>query len=173
MVHANFVDLRASCRRPRSGRAKVLQALEARAPAPIYLAGTSRGTRSAASVAASIKDPRVKGLVLTSSMADSGRGRNRAATVFDTDLKRIRIPVLVVHHEEDRCIATPFGAATALPAALSGSAKVDFVEVKGGDPPRSEPCEAMAAHGYPGRERDVVAVIADWIDGKPVPKQVP
>ena len=153
--------------------AKVLQALEARAPAPIYLAGTSRGTLSAASVAASIKDPRVKGLVLTSSMGDSGRGRNRAATVFDIDLKRIRMPVLVVHHAEDRCIATPFGAATALPAALSGSAKVDFVEVKGGDPPRSEPCEAMAAHGYLGRERDVVAVIADWIDGKPVPKQVP
>ena len=153
--------------------AKVLQALEARAPAPIYLAGTSRGTLSAASVAASIKDPRVKGLVLTSSMGDSGRGRNRSATVFDIDLKRIRIPVLVVHHEEDRCIATPFGAATALPAALSGSAKVDFVEVTGGDPPRSEPCEALAAHGYLGRERDVVAVIADWIDGKPVPKQVP
>jgi predicted acylesterase/phospholipase RssA len=35
--------------------AKVLQALEARAPAPVYLAGTSRGTLSAASVAASIR----------------------------------------------------------------------------------------------------------------------
>jgi hypothetical protein len=75
-----------------------------------------------------------------------------------------------VHHGEDRCIATPFGAATALPAALSSSAKVDFVEVKGGDPPRSEPCEAMAAHGYLGREPDVVAVIADWIDGKTGPE---
>jgi pimeloyl-ACP methyl ester carboxylesterase len=153
--------------------AKVLQTLEARAPAPIYLAGTSRGTLSAAAVAAAIKDPRVKGLVLTSSLTDGGRGRNRAATVFDTDLKRIQIPVLVVHHGQDGCAVTPFGAATALPAALSGSAKVDFVEVKGGDPPRSEPCEALAAHGYLGRERDVVAAIADWIAGKPVPKQLP
>ena len=153
--------------------AKVLQALEARAPTPIYLAGTSRGTLSAAAVAASIKDPRVKGLILTSSLSDGGRGRNRSATVFDTDLKRIQIPVLVVHHGQDGCTTTPFGAATALPAALSGSAKVDFVEVTGGDPPRSEPCEALAAHGYLGREREVVAVIADWIAGKPVPKQLP
>ena len=71
---------------------KVLQALEARSPAPIYLAGTSRGTLSAAAGAISIKDPRVKGLVLTSNMTDGGRGRNRSATVFDTDLKESRYP---------------------------------------------------------------------------------
>lgn len=152
---------------------KVLEALEARAPAPIYLAGTSRGTLSAAFLAASLRGPRVKGLVLTTSLGDSGRGRNRAVTVFDAPLKRITVPVLVVHHQQDACWASPFGAARALPAALSGSAKVDFVEVSGGDPPRSEPCEALAAHGYLGREREVVGVIADWIAGKPVPRQLP
>jgi pimeloyl-ACP methyl ester carboxylesterase len=152
---------------------KVLQALEARAPAPIFLAGTSRGTLSAAALAASLKDPRVKGLVLTTSLGDGGRGRNRAVTVYDAPLKRITLPVLVVHHQQDGCWASPFGAATGIPAALSGSAKVDFVAVSGGDPPRSEACEALAAHGYLGRERDVVGVIADWIAGKPVPKQLP
>ena len=152
---------------------KVLQALEARAPVPIYLAGTSRGTLSAAALAASLKDPNVKGLVLTTSLGDSGRGRNRAVTVYDAPLKRITVPVLVVHHQQDACWASPFGAATGIPAALSGSAKVDFVAVSGGDPPRSEPCEVFAAHGYVGRERDVVGVIADWIAGNPVPKQLP
>jgi pimeloyl-ACP methyl ester carboxylesterase len=152
---------------------KVLEALEARNPAPIYLAGTSRGTLSAAFVAASLRDPRVEGLVLTSSMGDRGRRRTRAVTVFDAPLKRIAVPVLVVHHEKDGCWASPIGAARGLPAALSGSAKVDLVEVSGGDPPRSEPCETLAAHGYLGRERDVVGAIADWIAGKPVPKQLP
>jgi len=152
---------------------KVLQAIEARAPAPIYLAGTSRGTLSAAFVAASLRDPNVKGLVLTTSLGDGGRGRNRAVTVYDAPLKRITVSVLVVHHQQDACWASPIGAATGLPAALSGSAKVDFVAVSGGDPPRSEPCGALAAHGYLGREREVVGVIADWIAGKPVPKQLP
>jgi pimeloyl-ACP methyl ester carboxylesterase len=151
---------------------KVLQALEARSPAPIYLAGTSRGTLSAAYLAASLKDPRVKGLVLTTSLGDAGRGRNRAVTVYDAPLKRITMPVLVVHHQQDTCWASPFSAATGLPATLSGSAKVDFVAVSGGDPPRSEPCEAFAAHGFVGRELLVVGVIADWIAGKPVPKEI-
>ncbi len=153
--------------------AKVLEVLKTRNPAPIYLAGTSRGTLSAAFVVASRSDPRVKGLVLTTSLGDSGRGRKRAVTAYDTPLKRITVPVLVVHHQKDGCWASPFVAATGLPRALSGSAKVDFVEVSGGDPPRSEPCEALAAHGFLGREREVVDVIADWIAGKPVPKEVP
>ena len=152
---------------------KVLDVLAERAPVPIYLVGTSRGTLSAAAIAAALKDPRVAGLVLTSSIVDGGRGRNRAATVYDAPLKRIAVPVLVVHHRNDACRATPIGAATGLPAALGGSAKVTFVEVEGGDPPLSEACEALAAHGFLGREPDVVSVIADWIAGKPVPKQVP
>jgi pimeloyl-ACP methyl ester carboxylesterase len=152
---------------------KVLEALEGRAPAPIFLAGTSRGTLSAAFLAASLRDPHVKGLVLTTSLGDSGRGRNRTVTVYDAPLKRITMPVLVVHHREDACWASPFGAATGIPAALSGSAKVDFVAVSGGDPPRSDPCEAFAAHGFVGRELLVVGVIADWIAGKPVPRQLP
>jgi pimeloyl-ACP methyl ester carboxylesterase len=152
---------------------KVLQMLEAKTSAPIYLAGTSRGTLSAAALAASLKDPAVKGLVLTTSLDEPGRGRNPAATVFDAPLKRITLPVLIVHHRDDACWASSFSAATRIPAALSGSAKVDFVAVSGGDPPRSEPCEAFAAHGFVGRELLVVGVIADWIASKPVPKELP
>ncbi len=152
---------------------KALDVLAERAPVPIYLVGTSRGTLSAAAIATAIKDPRVAGLVLTSSIVDGGSGRNRAATVYDAPLKRIAVPVLVVHHRNDACRATPIGAAAGLPAALGGSAKVTFVEVEGGDPPQSEACEALAAHGFLGRERDVVGVIADWVAGEPVPKQVP
>jgi hypothetical protein len=151
---------------------KVLQMLEAKTPAPIYLAGTSRGSLSIAALGPSIKDPHVKGLVLTTSLGDAGRGRNRSATVFDAPLKRITLPVLVVHHREDACWASTFSAATGIPAALSGSPKVDFVAVSGGDPPRSEPCEAFAAHGFVGRELLVVGVITDWIAGKPVPKEI-
>ncbi len=151
---------------------KVLGVLAERATVPIYLVGTSRGTLSGAALATSLDDPRVAGLILTSSIVESGRGRNRIATVYQLPLERITMPVLVVHHRQDTCWATPIRAAAGLPAALSGSAKVNFVEVEGGDPPQSDPCEALAPHGFFGRERDVVAVIADWIAGKPVPKEI-
>jgi pimeloyl-ACP methyl ester carboxylesterase len=151
---------------------KVLGVLAERATVPVYLVGTSRGTLSGAALATSLNDPRVAGLILTSSVVESGRGRNRIATVYQLPLKRITMPVLVVHHRQDACWATPIRAASGLPAALSGSAKVNFVEVEGGDPPQSDPCEGFAPHGFFGRERDVVAVIADWVAGKPVPTEI-
>ena len=60
----------------------------------------------------------------------------------------------------------------ALKNKLSGSSKVNFIEVQGGDPPQSGPCKAMSYHGFLGREDQVVRVIADWIAGKPVPAQI-
>jgi len=149
---------------------KVIEALQARAPGRVVLIGTSRGTLSAAAVAARLDDPRVTGVVLTSSMVEHGRGR--WSTVYETPLGRISAPVLIVHHREDDCRATPIGAALSLPRWLKKSAKVDFVEVSGGDPAISDPCEPLAAHGFLGRERQVIQVIADWIAGRPVPTLV-
>lgn len=149
---------------------KVIEALQARSPGRVVLIGTSRGTLSAAYVAAKLEDPRVTGVVLTSSMVEHGRGR--WSTVYETPLGKISAPVLIVHHREDDCRATPIAAALSLPRWLKKSSKVDFVEVSGGDPAISDPCEPLAAHGYLGRERQVIQVIADWIAGRPVPKEV-
>ena len=55
---------------------------------------------------------------------------------------------------------------------VTKSPKVDFIEVQGGDPPRSEPCEALSPHGFLGKEREVVAAITDWALGKPVPARI-
>jgi len=149
---------------------KVLETLEARGPGPVVLIGTSRGTLSAAAVAARISDPRVSGVILTSSMVEHGRGR--WSTVYEAPLGKINIPVLIVHHREDDCRATPLGAALSLPRWLKKAPRVDFVEVSGGDPAISDSCEPLAPHGYLGRERQVIQVIADWIAGRPVPKLV-
>ena len=149
---------------------KVIDALQARAPGRVVLIGTSRGTLSAAAVAARLDDPRVTGVVLTSSMVEHGRGR--WSTVYETPLGKISAPVLIVHHREDDCRATPIGAALSLPRWLKKAPRVDFVEVSGGDPAISDSCEPLAAHGYLGRERQVIQVIADWIAGRPIPKLV-
>lgn len=149
---------------------KVIDALQARAPGRVVLIGTSRGTLSAAAVGARLDDSRVSGVVLTSSMVEHGRGR--WATVYETPLGKISAPVLIVHHRKDDCRATPIGAALSLPRWLKKSSNVDFVEVQGGDPAISDSCEPLAAHGYLGREAQVIQVIADWIAGRPVPKQV-
>jgi hypothetical protein len=142
---------------------KVIDFLDAQALKPIYLVGTSAGTLSIAYLGMELKDSRIKGLVLTSTVTQYVGGFR---------LNRIALPVLLVHHRDDGCKLCPFPEAVSLKTKLSGSHKVDFVEVRGGSPPQSGPCQAMSYHGFLGREDQVVQVIADWIAGKPVPAQI-
>ena len=142
---------------------KVIDFLDAQGLKPIYLVGTSMGTLSVAYLGMELKDSRIKGLVLTSTVTQYVSGFR---------LNRITLPTLLVHHRDDGCKICPFQEAVALKNKLSGSPKVDFVEVQGGDPPQSGPCKAMSYHGFLGREDQVVRVIADWIAGKPVPAQI-
>ena len=101
---------------------KLVQVLATRNLAPIYLVGTSRGTISAAYLASSINDERVKGLILTSSMSAVG----------SLSLKTVTMSVLIVHHGHDDCQNTPYSAAYSLKHSFIKSPKVDFVTVNGG-----------------------------------------
>lgn len=139
----------------------VIAALRAMVDAPVWLVGTSSGTISAASVAARLRTGGPDGLVLTSSLTRMSRGRGES--VSDVKLTEVRVPTLVVHHREDTCEFTPWIDAKGLPGELTNAPRREFIDFSGGDPPRSEPCEAYAAHGYLGIEDRVVAAIVRFI----------
>ncbi len=143
----------------------VIAALRKIADVPVWLVGTSMGTVSAASVAARLKDGGPDGIVLTSSI--TRWSKQQVESLNDVDLKDIRVPVLVVHHREDGCFASPYSGAVLLPRQLVNAPRKAFVDFTGGDTPRSEPCEALSAHGYLGLEKTVVAAIAKFIRETP------
>ena len=129
------------------------------AKVPVWLVGTSRGTQSAAYVATQLTGREgPDGLVLTSTILSDDRGRPVPAMPLD----RIRIPVLVVHHEQDGCALCSFAGIPALMAKLDKAPKKELLAFKGGAS-RGDPCEAFAYHGFNGIERDVVQQIAAWI----------
>lgn len=142
---------------------KVIEFLDAQGLKPIYLVGTSMGTLSVAYLGIELKDSRIKGLVLTSTVTQYVNGLR---------LSHITFPILLVHHRDDGCKNCPFQDAVALKTKLSGTSKVDFVEVQGGSPPQSDPCQALSYHGFLGREDQVVQVISDWIAGGKIPAQI-
>jgi hypothetical protein len=74
---------------------------------------------------------------------------------------------LLVHHAEDGCPICPY------PLARSLAENRPFVTVRGGSPPKSDPCGPLAAPGYLGREAETAAAIRDRILERPVPKEVP
>lgn len=126
---------------------------------PIWLVGTSRGTESAANGAIRLAD-KIDGLVLTSSMTEENK---KGVSLPEMQLHDIKVPTLVVHHEDDECrVTTPEGA-VGIKDALTSVSKVVLKYFSGGDEPISNPCKAKSAHGYLGIENEVVKYIADFI----------
>ena len=126
---------------------------------PVWLVGTSRGTQSVAYLATALTGGDAPdGIVLTSSVLNDPRSRGLLAM----PLERIRMPVLVVHHEQDGCAVCAFADVPALMAKLGSAPKTALLSFKGGAS-RGDPCEAMAYHGYNGIEREVVQQTAAWL----------
>jgi len=145
----------------RTDIAVVIAYLRQQEKVSVWLVGTSRGTLSAANVA-TLGEGGADGVVLTSSVVRAGN-RSGNSTVQEAGLGKIAIPTLIVHNRDDACGACPFGEAEGLLSRLDHAPRKELIAFSGGDPPRSDPCEALSRHGYIGIEDKVVAAIAGWI----------
>jgi dienelactone hydrolase len=126
---------------------------------PVWLVGTSRGTQSVAYLATELNGAEgPDGIVLTSTVVIDDRGRPVPAM----PLEKIRVPVLLVHHEQDGCASCPFAGVATLMGKLTGSPRTHLLAFKGGES-TGDPCEAFAHHGFNGIEPQVVKQIADWV----------
>lgn len=151
---------------------KVIADVRARAKAPVWLIGTSRGAISAVNAAARLSGPSAPdGLVLTSALMSGFRGGQKswvADTVFDLPLEAIQVPVLVVGHAEDKCIRSPVDRMDSITARTNGTREQVFT-VTGG-PGRPGPagvsaCEGRTPHGFVVQEAEVAAGIVRFIGG--------
>lgn len=140
----------------------VIAWLRETAKAPVWLVGTSRGTQSAAHVATSLDAPQgPDGLVLTATILTDPRSR----PVTAMPMERLRMPVLVVHHEQDACSHCPYSEVPALMAKLGGVPRSQAIGVTGGTT-RGDPCEAASYHGFSGIEAEVVQKTVAWMLAK-------
>ena len=129
----------------------------------LFLIGTSRGTVSAAILAARF-GPQIAGVVLTSTtFRQTGPGsKEPGPELSQFDFAGIKIPLLFAHHVSDQCAATPYADAQRL------SDKYPLISVLGGLPPKSDPCDAFSAHGYYGKESETIEEIVNWMLKKPL-----
>ncbi|WP_295644641.1 alpha/beta hydrolase [uncultured Methylibium sp.] len=129
------------------------------APRPVWLVGTSRGTQSVAHVATQLSgSDGPDGLVLSSTVLRDPRGR----PVPDMAIDGLRLPVLVVHHEQDGCSVCAYADMPRLMQRLAGAPRKSLIAMTGGTD-RGDPCEAAGHHGFAGLEAEVVARTARWI----------
>jgi hypothetical protein len=131
--------------------------------APIWLVGTSMGTISAAN-GGTLQTGGPDGIVLTSSIISAG-GQN-TGRVADVGPEKVKVPTLFVHNRDDACRFCSYGDVPELMSRFTGAPRKELITFEGGDPPRSDPCEALSRHGYIGLEPKVVAAISAWIKAK-------
>jgi dienelactone hydrolase len=137
----------------------VIEWVREQAKVPVWLVGTSRGTQSAAYVATELNGPEgPDGLVLTSTILID----NEERPVPAMPLGKLRIPVLVVHHEQDGCSNCPLNEVPKLMDKFSNAPKKQLLTFMGGEN-RGRPCQAHAYHGFNGLDSEVVAQITQWI----------
>lgn len=151
---------------------KVIADMRRRTGLPVWLAGTSRGAISAANAASRLKGAGAPdGLILTSPVTSGREGAYKAwvaHSVFTTDLDDIKMPVLVVVHDADKCVRTPPYLGRDIVAKTDGS-REQAVTVTGGpgwDGGTSvEACKGRSPHGFIGQEEDVAAGIVRFVRG--------
>jgi pimeloyl-ACP methyl ester carboxylesterase len=129
---------------------------------PVWLVGTSRGTQSAAAAAirSSARDG-PDGIVLTATILSDKRSR----PVTDMALDKLRIPVLVVHHEQDACRNTLFSDVPRLMEKLTSVPRKALIAVRGGKD-EGNPCAGRAYHGFNDLEEEVIEKIAAWVTAR-------
>jgi predicted esterase len=136
---------------------KIVDDVKSRFPGiKVYFIGTSRGTISTAYTGKALQS-KLEGIVFTSTVALNGG-------IGSFNFNSIKIPMLIVHHHNDGCKASPYENAQ----DISEKYKIPLVTVYGGDEPISKPCEALSAHGYLGKEQETVNEIKNWINHKPI-----
>lgn len=128
-----------------------------RSQRPVALVGTSRGTQSAAAVAIALAESGgPDALVLTSTILTDPQGKAVPKMALDT----LRIPVLVMHHQQDGCKHCSPADLPTLLEKLPAGYQVRMYE---GGNNVGDPCEAMAHHGFNGLEARVVQDLAAWL----------
>lgn len=139
----------------------VLVQLKTLSDRPIWVVGTSRGAISATALAIAERDAQlIDGLVLTSSITSL----KKSGALPRQDLEKIRIPVLVMHHENDACPVCQPNDVPLIMAGLKNAPIKKLMLVSGGSHPSGGVCEAEHWHGYINMEEQAVALISSWID---------
>lgn len=147
----------------------VVADLKARFPqAKIFLIGTSQGTTSAAYTGKAL-GKNIDGVVLTASVfewAPSSWGLAYDSNLSEFDFSQIQAPLLIVHHADDPCIATPYKSAAKL------GAKYPLITVRGGEPVKDNGCGPNGPHGFLGIGKEVIGEIKNWMYGRPFRSEV-
>lgn len=123
----------------------------------VWLVGTSLGTVSSSFMP--LHNPQgYAGAIHTATITDPASWRSYRPQ-GDFDYGQSTVPQFFIHHREDPCARTRYADAQAIATRY----QLPLVTVTGGADYRGAPCAAFSAHGFRGREREVMGAVGEII----------
>ena len=126
--------------------------------------GTSEGSVSAVHAARMVSPPAQRVALTASLIAPSSAGPG----VRVSDVRRVNIPVLWVHHRNDPCSYTQYSRIR----QYAEETMTPLVTVTGAGSVRGDPCMAFTQHGFVGMEIKTIKAILGWIRTGAVPPDI-
>lgn len=123
----------------------------------VWLVGTSMGTISSSFMPLH-QSGFYAGTIHTASITEP-HARNSYRELSNFDYKKITIPQVFIHHQQDPCHLTTYSGAK----AISEKYQVPLVTVKGGEGFYGPACNANTEHGFKGKEREVMKLMNEFI----------
>lgn len=131
-----------------------------------WLLGTSASSMSVANLA-SRPDMDIAGIVLSASVttmpSSYGAYRTHPEGTASVPLQNIRVPALVLAHQDDACELSPPADTAKLMERLTASPRKAQRIFTGGLPPQSAACNPLSPHGFFGVEEEVESAILGFI----------
>lgn len=124
--------------------------------AGIYVFGHSYGAISSKWLALHLGDS-ISGSIHSAAQTQAGRGNHTqfGYTSSSVKLDQIKMPMVHVHHANDRCWSTPY-------SVVKDYAGKNLISVYGGGT-SGDPCGGQHYHSYEGREAAVSKALIRWI----------
>jgi hypothetical protein len=128
----------------------------------VWVVGTSRATAGAFLAALNPAPAGPDGLVFTSPVNDAG-DPDSLLRISGNPLPLIKVPTLVTSNPADACPASTPSRDTSVVGMLISAPVTGYLSFPGGNPPLTDPCDGLSAHGYFGIEPSTVNSIVQWI----------
>jgi pimeloyl-ACP methyl ester carboxylesterase len=138
--------------------AAVVAHIRAKSAAPIWLVGTSQGTISTAAAAIALGE-KINGIVLSASYTDF----KTPTSVPQQAINKIKVPALVISHEQDSCRVTLPSDSKFIVEKLTAAPVKRLMLLSGGSNPTGNDCQAFHWHGFINMEAAASKAMTDWI----------
>lgn len=124
----------------------------------VWLVGTSMGTISS-SFMPTYDSEAYAGAIHTSTITEP-YAKHSYRELGGFDYNKTKIPQFFIHHKNDPCPLTTYSSAK----SISQKFNLPLISVTGGSDFEGFPCQAFTQHGFKGKEKEVMKVIAEIIN---------